>query len=104
MIIMIWDIETGKTSTELMGHKSPVYGVVFHPEGHLLATCAFDWTTILWVGGHLCSHITKDPRGKDQIIKTLEGHTDDIIGVDFDEGGNLLATGSDDMTASTPFA
>ena len=33
-----------------------------------------------------------------QIVHALEGHNDDIIGVDFSHGGTLLATGSDDAT------
>ena len=53
----------------------------------LLASVAFDWTTLIW-----------DVRSPGLSIRTLEGHRDDIIGVDFSPNGWALATGSDDGT------
>ena len=47
---------------------------------------SFDYTCKLW-----------DPR-QSKVVKSLEGHQDDIIGVDMSAVGNLLATGSDDTT------
>merc|ERR1712216_490153 len=80
-------METGSMVSRLLGHRNSVYGLVYQP-GHsgLLATVSFDWMTLLW-----------DPRSG-KVEHALEGHRDDIIGVDFSSSGNLLATGSDDAT------
>ena len=53
----------------------------------MFASVAFDWTTLIW-----------DVRSPGLSIRTLEGHRDDIIGVDFSPNGWALATGSDDGT------
>lgn len=89
---IIWDIETGAAINKLSGHKNQVYGVAFHPDGHLAATCAFDLVTIIWD--------IRVPGQQPHKVTQLGGHEDDIIGVDFDESGYYLATGSDDHTCS----
>ena len=86
---LVWAPATGKSDciARLTGHSQAVYGVRFHPlDGSLLATVAFDRLGKIW-----------DLRSG-QCVLEVEGHSDDIIGLDFAPSGTLLATGSDDCT------
>ena len=90
--IILWDVETHRQIERYEGHRNSVYGLCFQPPGFsrggLLASVSFDWMTMIW-----------DPReGRQKPVKCLEGHRDDIIGVDFSSNGVALATGSDDGT------
>ena len=71
----------------LTGHASEVYGVVFSPDGRLLATASTDRTARLW-----------DPATGD-CLRTLTGHTSTVWAVAFSPDGRLLATASNDATA-----
>eukprot|EP00960_Hanusia_phi_P034976 751395-Hanusia_phi.AAC.3 len=68
-------------------HEEAVYGVRFHrTDACLVASVAFDRMGFLW-----------DLRQKAAALR-LEGHRDDVIGLDFSPCGKFLATGSDDCT------
>ncbi|KAK3254856.1 hypothetical protein CYMTET_35944, partial [Cymbomonas tetramitiformis] len=119
MTSIIWDSETADEVTILKGHKAVVYGVCFQPDGPLVATVSFDWTSKLWdprqvipsAGLSCCGirasepseHIqARDPRQvslpgwtskqprQATVVKSLEGHQDDIIGVDMALSGSAL--------------
>lgn len=84
---IIWDFAEGIPLRTLQHPGKPVYGVTFlgkDPERqYFVATCCFDKQTRIF-----------DMRDK-KVVTTLDGHADDIIGIDYANQG-LLATGSDD--------
>eukprot|EP00913_Durusdinium_trenchii_P000312 g285.t1 len=94
---IIWDFAEGIPLRTLKHPEKPVYGVTFlgkdgrplDPERqYFVATCCFDQRTRIF-----------DMRDK-KVVTTLDGHTDDIIGIDYATQG-LLATGSDDGCSSS---
>jgi WD40 repeat protein len=72
----------------LVGHTSPVLGLDFSPDGHVLATTSTDSTIKLWSVSDL-----------DSIPLTLSGHAGAVYDVQFSPDGKRLITGSRDMTA-----
>jgi WD40 repeat protein len=71
----------------LDSHEKAVYGATFlgtSDKEYCVATCCFDQKVRIF-----------DMRDR-SIICTLDGHSDDIIGIDYSEKAQLLATGSDD--------
>jgi WD40 repeat protein len=42
--VRVYDTDTGKRVSALVGHEGGVYSVVFHPGGELVATGGFDGT------------------------------------------------------------
>jgi WD40 repeat protein len=83
---MIWDFHEGIKLRVLEGHVKAAYGATF-----LGAKCQFNVAT--------CSFDQKvrvyDMRDK-SIVATLQEHYDEVIGIDFSESKNWLASGSDD--------
>jgi CHAT domain/WD domain, G-beta repeat len=75
-----------RTVRTLTGHTAAVWSVAFSPDGTLLATASWDYTTRLW-------------RVADGTpVRTLTGHTDYVYSVAFSPDGTLLATASYDRT------
>ena len=68
------------------GHSSAVTGVVFSPDGKMIATGSHDSTVKLW-----------NLDGKE--IKTLAGHSYGVTSVAFSPDGKTIVTGSFDSTA-----
>jgi len=81
---IVWDF-SGVTLRTLPKHPRAVYGAAFlgQEQEYLVATVCFDQKTRVY-----------DMRDK-QIVAQLQGHTDDVIGIDY-SSKSLLATGSDD--------
>ena len=46
--VKVWDVATAKTLHTLSGHKKPVRGVTWAPDGKLLASGSDDHTIKLW--------------------------------------------------------
>jgi WD40 repeat protein len=44
----VWDAGSGRLLRTLSGHRGPVFGVSFHPEGRQLVTAGFDGNVRLW--------------------------------------------------------
>ena len=84
--IQVVDASDGRTLRILQGHTGSVRGVVFSPDGSLLATTAVDRTTLIW---NLADCTTR---------ATLQGHTDNIRATAFSPDGSLLATAAYDNT------
>ncbi|KXN86934.1 Nuclear distribution protein PAC1 [Leucoagaricus sp. SymC.cos] len=69
----------------LVGHRSPITRVAFHPQYSVLASASEDATVKLW------DWETGD------FERTLKGHTKSVNDVDFDHKGHLLVTCSSDL-------
>lgn len=76
----------GKTCSDKSSHKYSVLGVVFSPDGKMIASASADNTIKIW------------DSGDGHWIKTLEGHTDSVYRVRFSPDGNTLASASADKT------
>lgn len=86
--VIIWDFHEEMVLRTLDKHTKAVYGCTFlgqeRHDQYLVASCCFDQKIRVF-----------DMRDK-QVVALMQFHTDDIIGIDYSPGGNLLATGSDD--------
>jgi hypothetical protein len=46
--VQLWEVATGKPIAELRGHGGSIVGLLFAPDGQVLASGATDHTTLLW--------------------------------------------------------
>jgi len=85
---ILWDYGEGLKLRTLTEHTAEVYDCTFlgqkDQNQYLVATTCFDKFTRIF-----------DMRDKKMVAK-LEGHTDDVIGCDYNGRTNCLVTGSDD--------
>jgi WD40 repeat protein len=85
--LRLWDLAS-KQEVTLPGHTANVLGVVFHPGGHLLATCSRDGTVRFWhrtagatrvltIGsgpfGEMARHIAFTPEGRYFVTANANG-------------------------------
>ena len=83
--IELWQMPNGQLLATLIGHSDSVNGIIFSPDGKLLASCGSDGIIKLW----------QMPNG--QLLATLIGHTPTAVNaITFSRDGKLLAScGSD---------
>jgi WD40 repeat protein len=74
-----------KEHNRLQGHRAPVMGASFSPDGQTLASASWDGTIKLW-----------SRAGRE--LKTLEGHSAELWNVVFSPDGQFLASASSDRT------
>lgn len=84
---IVWDAETGKELSTLIGHRDWVVSVAFSPDGSRIATSSFDTTARVWDAF----------TGKE--LLTLAGHTSTVRQVVFNPDGTRLVTSSFDRSA-----
>jgi serine/threonine protein kinase/predicted RNA-binding Zn-ribbon protein involved in translation (DUF1610 family) len=84
---VIWDL-AGKTPVgTLVGHRRPILGVCYAPDGKTIATGSIDQTVRLW------------DAETGECLKTLTGHKAWVEGLAFKKDGKILLSGSVDGTA-----
>jgi WD40 repeat protein/tRNA A-37 threonylcarbamoyl transferase component Bud32 len=124
----VWDADTGRLLRTLSGHRGPVFGVSFHPDGRL-ATTGLDGTVRVWevddadappriltVPNVRFHCVAFSPDGKhlaagssDGVIRRwnttewgeetpLRGHLTDVLALRFAPDSARLASGSRDRT------
>jgi WD40 repeat protein len=85
-VVDVWDPETGRRVSTLMGHSGDVNDLVFSADGSRLATASSDGTARVW-----------DPRTGEQQLVLRGGHLGGLItSVDFSPDGRRLATAAAD--------
>jgi len=125
--VTVYSTSNWEVSRTLSGHNDAVVGVVYSPDGNLIASCSGDGTVRLWITesgicqyvltGHtgwvLC--VAYSPHGDrvasvgdDKTIRLwdpatgvccqiLSGHEDEVGCVVYSPDGNQIASGSDDF-------
>ncbi|MEB3312148.1 MAG: AAA-like domain-containing protein, partial [Snowella sp.] len=78
-------LNTIQEKNSLSGHKEGVTGVVFSPNGQLIATVSNDETLKLWTN-------------QGQFLRQFSGHQGSIYSVSFSPNSQLIATASKDET------
>jgi WD40 repeat protein len=82
---ILWDIQTGKKIVEIK-HDGIICSIIFSPDDKYILTSSFDNTAKVWscISGKL--------------IKSLEGHSENVRSAFYSPNGKLIATSSDDNT------
>ncbi|XP_008181397.1 F-box-like/WD repeat-containing protein TBL1X [Acyrthosiphon pisum] len=122
----IW-MTDGRISSILDQHKGPIICSIWNKSGDYILSAGIDKTIIVWdaasgqckqkfafyteppldvdwgsnssfasCGTDKCIHVCH--LGVDRPVKSFQGHTDAVNAIKWDPQGNLLASGSDDMT------
>ena len=81
----IWDVPTLRLRAALIGHEDDVDMAVFSPDDALVATCALDRTLKIFNLSGQC-------------LRTLKGHTGNILSVAWSKDGSRLVSSSVDGT------
>ena len=83
----LYDVETAKLHTEMLGHNDVLYSAVFSPDEAIIATAGYDRIIKLWDAS------SGDP------LRDLKGHNGAIFDLAFSPDGKLLVSGCADETA-----
>ena len=84
--VKVWDVVTGQELMTLNGDVDAILGVVFSPDGTLLATGSIDGTVQVWNANN------------GQEVNTWKGHSSQVSGVAFSPDGASLASAGIDGT------
>jgi serine/threonine protein kinase/WD40 repeat protein len=80
--IQIWDLTSGDSVTELVGHRAWVSTLKFSADGKTLVSASADQTLRIWDVEHF------------KPIRTLQGHTLEVWSLDISSDGSTLVSGS----------
>ena len=86
----LWDSRTGNLIQTLEGHKLPVLGIFFSPDGKQIATCSGEYPNpariIMW-------HVESGEK-----LFSIDAHPSNINGIAFHPDGKCFASASEDRT------
>ena len=83
----IWNLQTGKMVTELLGHEGPLEHARFSRDGRGVITASADRTVRIW-----------DTATGHELAKLI-GHTDKVLHAELSASGEYAITASQDKTA-----
>ncbi|CAF4746675.1 unnamed protein product [Pieris macdunnoughi] len=92
----IWSSD-GKLISTLAQHKGQIFALKWNESGNYITIAGVDSTTIIWdAASDQSIHVGQ--LNVQKPIKSFLGHTNEINSIKWDPQGQLLASGSDDMT------
>ena len=100
--IKIWNAANGQELRTLRGHQDEVYRVQFSPDDQMIASGGKDDTVRLWQPTEKLQVKPDQDRvefwrgNDDALLKTLTGHRNEIMDLDFAQDGQTLASASGD--------
>ncbi|MCA9178694.1 MAG: protein kinase [Planctomycetales bacterium] len=90
--VILWDVESGRRLTTLRGHDSWVRSCDVTADGRTAVSGGLDGEIKLWdIDGYREQQVVRG--------RTLSGHSDAVLGVDFAPDGERVVTASRDRTA-----
>jgi WD40 repeat protein len=92
--VALWDAESHRLLSLTCCHSNCVYAVKFVPKSQRLVTGSFDSSIKIW-------EIRHDGAGPAlELVWTLGGHSGYVLSLAVDPAGELLVSGSKDLTAA----
>jgi WD40 repeat protein len=92
--VALWDVTTQKCLNTQVCHASGVYAVKFVPGKKQLVTAALDAAVKIW------NIVTENEIPSLELAKTLDGHSNFVLSLAIHPRGELLLSGSKDLTAA----
>jgi len=102
--ISLWDLQ-GNLLTSAIAHNKTIFAVKFHPNGKLLASSCGDKNVKFWRVTDSTTRLLTElitgssdnlTDGKLQLIHTFEGHSNDVLSLNFNKDGRQIAFGYQD--------
>jgi WD40 repeat protein len=92
--VALWDVESHRLLSLTSCQSSGVYAVKFVPKSQRLVTGSLDSAIKIW-------EVRREgARPTLELVKTLEGHSGYVLSLAVDPAGELLVSGSKDLTAA----
>lgn len=87
--LKLWKVEDGSLIATFKGHRRGIWGAAISPAEQMVATASADRTIKLW---------SLSASSEYTCLKTLEGHANSVLRVQFIQGGSrLVSAGSDGL-------
>jgi len=99
-LVKLWDVNTGKCFRTLEGHTYSINAIAISPDGCTLATSGQDTTIRLWDISDTTglTNSTTILQNLSEPYRILLGHSQRVWSLAFSPDGQVLASGSEDLT------